>query len=336
MEPVFEMEKHRKNSLCLLISCLFLALILAWGQQACAQGKDYPNKPITFLIPFAVGGMLDAPDRVIGDYLQKELGVPVVLDNRPGAGGVIGTTEAFKAKPDGYTILSASDAVLTLSPHLSPKLAYDPFKDFLPIASFGVVPICFGVNKASSVQNIGDLVKEAKKSPGKLTFALPQLGQLDHLIFEAFKKAAGVDIKTVPYSGTGDAVAALLGKHVDLMGLSYSAFQPYVKSGDVRLVAATPKIPGSPVQNFAEAGYPQADLYRYSSFFVSAKTPKPIYDKLVASFKKVITMPEVVKKLEAMEYVAEYVSPAQLTAHIKKTYDSYSKLTEDMGLKKKK
>jgi tripartite-type tricarboxylate transporter receptor subunit TctC len=316
-------------SLSLFLLCLY-GYNLVWAQE-----KEYPSKTIKIIVPFAVGGMNDPENRLMADYFTRELGVPVIVENRPGAGGTIGATEVFKAKPDGYTIMGSSDGVLTLSPHLTPNIAYDPSKDFLPIDSFGVVPITFGVHKSSSINTLADLAREAKKNPGKLTFALPQLGQLNHLIFEVWKKAASVDIKIVPYEGTGDAVAALLGKHVDVMGLSYSAFSPYVKSGEVRLIAATPKIPGSSIQTFAEAGCPQADLVRLCSHFVSAKTPKPIYEKLVLSFKRVVTNPEVVKKLENFGYVAQYRSPDEVTSYMKKVYPLYSTITNELGLKKK-
>jgi tripartite-type tricarboxylate transporter receptor subunit TctC len=314
---------------------MFLFIWFCGDSRVSAQEKPYPYKPIKIVIPFEPGGSIDIAVRVMTDYLTRELGVPMIVENRGGAGGMIGGSEVLRSKPDGYTLLAATDAVMIISPLKSPNPPYDTFKDFLPICAYGGSPVTFGVHKSSPLKTLADLVKEAKENPGKLTCAITQFGAENHLDLEIFRKAADVNIKIVPYKGPGEGAAALLGRHVDMIVFMYTTLLPYVKSGEARYLAAGASIPGSSIPTFAEAGFPRTTLPRYNAFFVSAKTPKPIHEKLVLAFKRVSTNPELIKKWETLGLFPDYKSPAEYTSIMKNKWDAYSKLIDDLGLKEK-
>lgn len=319
----------------LTMSSLFFIWVYGWN-LSWAQDKSYPNKPIKIVIPNEPGGVIDLGIRAMTDYLTQELKVPMIIENRSGAGGMIGAADVLKAKPDGYTLLAAGDGPIITAPLASPNPPYDPLKDFLPLCSYGGSPMALGVVSSSPFKTLGDLVKEAKENPGKLTIAITVFGGENHLSFEVFRRAAGINIKIVPYKGTGEGIAALLGKHVDIMALTYIGFLPYVKSGEIRLLVVSSSVPGSSLPNFAEAGYPQALLPRFNGFFASTKTPKPIYDRLVPVFRRVANNPELCKKWESLGLVPDYVEPTEFANVISKKWNTYLIIMEELGLRKKK
>ena len=327
-------RKEQKVFLVLALISLLLVWLHGYG-PALGQEKGYPDKPVKVVIPYEPGGVIDVAVRAMADFLNRELKVPIIIENKAGAGGMIGTNEVLRAKPDGYTLLAASDSVMIISPLESPNPLYDPFKDFLPICGYGGTPVAFGVHHSSPFKTLGDLVKAAKENPGKLTVALSPIGGENHLTFEIFRKEAGVNMKLVPTTGTGPGFAALLGKHVDMLVISYIAFVPHLRSGEVRLLAAGTSVPGSSVPSFAEAGYPKAASPRYDAFFASAKTPRPIYEKLVASFKRVVNNPELGKRWENIGLFPIYKSPPEYTQFLKEKWATYSILVDELGLKKK-
>ena len=317
--------------LCLLFG--FCSGTFSWAQEG------YPSKPIKIMIPRDPGGASDLAVRVMTDYLSQELKQPMIIENKGGAGGLIGISEVNKAKPDGYTLLSVADSGMILAPLQSPNPPFDTFKDFTPICAFGGTPVAFGVHHASPFKTLADFVKEAKANPGKLNVAVTSIGNENHLTFEIFRKVAAINVRLVPFKGTGEAVAALLGKHVDMLVLTYVGFQPYVKSNEVKLLVVGSSFPGASIPNFVQAGYNDPRLRslldRYNTFLVSSKTPKPIYDKLVTTFKKVVTHPELTKKWETIGVIPDYLSPDELSKFMKEKWDVCSALLDELGLKKK-
>ena len=308
----------------------FLSIIPStWAQE------KYPSKPIRIVVPYDPGGVTDLGVRAVTDYLTRELKVPMVVENKSGAAGMIGASDVLKAKPDGYTLLAAGDAFIT-APLQSPNPPYDPFKDFLPICGFGGTPVAFAVHRQSPFKTLGDFVKEAKASPGKLTVAVTSIGGENHLSFELFRKVAGVNLKLVPYKGTGEAVAAFLGRHVDMLVLTYVGLVPYIKTGEGRILVVGSSIPGSSLPNFADAGFSQALLPRVNAFLCSAKTPKPIYNELIPAFKRAATHPELAKKWDNIGFVAEFRSPADCTQVMKTKWETYAVLMDELGLRKQK
>jgi tripartite-type tricarboxylate transporter receptor subunit TctC len=298
---------------------------LTWAQE-----KEYPNKPIKIVLPFSPGGVTDLAVRAMTDYLSQELKVPVLVENKGGAEGMIGASMVLKAPPDGYTLLAGSDPPLVWGPMFSPNPPYDPFKDFLPVGGFGVSAAGYAVHASSPLKTIADFVSEAKRNPGKLSAALTQI---DHRLgFEKFKKVAGMDVKIIPFPAVGEAIAAVLGKHADLLCLSYPSLRPYINSGEVRLILVDFPLPGSSVPTFAEAGYPEAaGVAMFTALQVSAKTPKPIHEKLVTTLKRVANNPELRKKWENVGIIPDYKTPTEISDDLKKKWDTVSEFTKEFG-----
>ena len=192
----------------------FAAFLLSAGLVAAKEGP-YPSRPIEVVLPFDPGGVMDISSRTIVEEMSRELKVPLVVVNLPGAGGMTGAVKVLKAKPDGYTLLSTSTATMISTPLQSPNPPYDPFRDFLILGSYGSSPMIFGVHNTSPFKTMEELIDHARKNPGKVTCGVTSLGGENYLNFELFKKVTGANIKIVPFKGTGEAIASLLGKHID-------------------------------------------------------------------------------------------------------------------------
>lgn len=300
-----------------------------------AQDKGYPTKSIDVIVAAAAGGSSDIATRIVVDELSRQLKVPLVVENIAGAAGMAGAAKVLKAKPDGYTILSAGTQGVVSSPIQSPNPPFDTLRDLVPICSYGSSPMIFGVKASSPFKTLEDLIAFAKQNPGKVTCGITNIGGEPHLLTELFKKVVGVSIRAVPHKGTGDAVAALLGGHIDMMVLTYIGFLPYIKSGEARVVAITQKVAGANIPTFADAGYPKVNIHTTLGFYLSAKTPPEIHQRLVPVFEKVVKDPAVVKKLQEMGVVVQYKSTKEFVNELREDWDVVSRLSEEIGLKKK-
>jgi tripartite-type tricarboxylate transporter receptor subunit TctC len=317
-----------------LAFCLFFLFCLYGHDQSWAQQEGYPNKPIKIIVPFGPGASSDLAVRTMTDYLSKELKVPIIIENKPGADSMIGTVAVLKANPDGYTLLAGSDPALVHGPLGSPNPPYDPFKDLLPVGGYSVSPHVYTVYASSPFKTITDFVNEAKKNPGKVSVGATQLDS--RLKVVKFEKVAGIDLKIIPFQATSELVSAIIGKHVDLMALTYAASSTYIKSGEIRLLFANFRIPGYSVPTLAEAGYPEAGtVVTRNGLLVSAKTPKSIYEKLVVTLERVSKNPELHQKLENLGLIPDYKTPTQFTDDTKKKWEIEGKLMEELGLIKK-
>jgi len=312
-----------------MVACL-LNISPGWAQE-----KGYPNKSIEVVVPASPGGSSDIATRIIAEELSRQLKVPFVVTNLAGAAGMSGAAKVLKAKPDGYTLLSSGTQGLISSPIQSPNPPFDTFKDFTPICSYGSSPMIFGIKNSSPFRTLEDLINYGRKNPDKLTCGITNIGGEPHLLIELFKKVVGINIKPVPHKGTGDAVTALLGQHIDMMVLTYIGFLPYIKSGEARVLAITQKVPGSGIPTFAELGYPKVNIRTQLGFYVSARTPGEIQEKLIPLFEKTAKDPNLVKKLESSGVVVEYKSPREFTSELREEWDIVSKLADEIGLKKK-
>jgi len=309
----------------------FFLIWLSGHNLTWAQKEGYPNKPVKIVVPFNPGGFTDLSIRTMTAYLSQELGVPVVIVNKGGANGMIGAGLVLKARPDGYTILAGADPPLIYGPLASPNPGYDPFKDFLPLGGLGASPHVFTVHASSPFKTVADFVNGAKKNPGKLTAGLTQLDA--RLMFAKFKKAAGVDVKIIPFQRTSELISALLGKHVDLMGSTWANSRAYVEADEIRMLFLNFPVPGYSTPTFAEAGYPEAQTtVTRNGLLVSAKTPKPIYEKLVLTIERLSKNPELSKKWVRMGLMPDYKNPTEFTADLKRKWDIVSKLMKEMGL----
>jgi tripartite-type tricarboxylate transporter receptor subunit TctC len=289
-------------------------LVLALANPAFAQ-SDYPNRPIRLIIPFPPGGSNDVVGRMIGDQLSKQLGKQVVIDNRAGAGGVIGTELASKEKPDGYTLL-----VISLAHAVNPwlyKLPYDPIKAFAPIGVMGSGPNVVVVHPDLPVKSIKDLVDLAKQKPGDIQYASAGIGSFQHLGGELFKLEAGIDMLHVPFKGGGPAMIDVVGGHTKVMFSSLVQTTPHIKTGKLRAIGVGSKerskvLPDVP--SVAEAGVPTYEAVNWWGIVAPAGTPKPIIDKLHAALTASQDSAEVEKQFAAEGAIVVKKSPTEFSA----------------------
>jgi tripartite-type tricarboxylate transporter receptor subunit TctC len=259
----------------------------------------FPERPVTILVPFAPGGANDVVVRAIQQPLAEALGQPIVVENRGGAGGSIGTGYAARAKPDGYTILMAATGYV-VNPSLYEKIYYDPLKDFEPVAEVTTFPVIYAVRPDLGVKSMQELVAYAKKRTGGLNYSTPGAGTLPHLAAELLKLHAGIEMVHIPYPGAAPAAQALLGKTVDVASISISVAKPQIEAGNFIGLAVSggerwPELPNVPT--IVEAGFPAALADTWQGLMVPAGTPKDIVDRLTRATIEVVRRPDVRERL---------------------------------------
>jgi tripartite-type tricarboxylate transporter receptor subunit TctC len=301
-----------------------------------ARGDTFPSRPIRIVVPFAAGGATDLIARVVGQKLTESLGQAVVVENRPGASGMIGADLVAKAPPDGYTLLMASTAEIAINPSLYSKMSYDPQKDLAPITLAGVTPLILVVNPASPLHSVADIVKEAKAHPGTISFASAGNGSVQHLSGELVKVLTSTDMVHVPYKGAAPALTDVLSGQVTMFFSGMPPAMPHVKSGKLRALAVTtPKrSPAAPdVPTMAEAGVQGFDISNWFGLLAPAGTPPGILDKLHDEAVKALMQPAVKERLaeQGAEVVAD--SREHFGAFIKAEADKYAKLIKVSGAK---
>jgi len=302
---------------------------------ATAFAQKFPEKPIRFIVPFPPGGGNDILARLLAPKMAEGLGQPVVIDNRAGAGGNIGTDLAAKSPPDGYTIVIASNQV-TMNPALYAKLPFDIEKDFAPIALAASVPMVLAVHPSVPANNVRDLIALAKANPGKYNYSTPGAGTPQHIAYEVFNHAAGIRITHVPYKGTGPAVADLIGGQVQTAFGTMASVEPHIKAGKLRALAvATPKrsqaMPNVPT--VAEAALGGFDVSLWYSILAPAGTPAPILARLSAEVAKALAAPDVRNRLVSQGFEISYLPPDQMNALMKGDIARWGKSLREIGLK---
>ena len=272
-----------------------LTLSLLASATASAQSA-WPSKPILFIVPYAAGGFADIRARKIGAELAKVLGQPVVIENKGGAGGVVGTDAIAKAAPDGYTIGMGNLAALAVNPSLMKKLPYDPVKDIAPIVMIENSPLFLTAGPGLKAKTVKELIAEAKANPGKIAFGSSGVGGAHHLSGEMLKQAAGIDIVHVAYKGGAPAAADVLAGHVPMMfEMGYAAL-PSIKGGKIRALAvtSTARVAVLPdVPTMAEAGVPGFESYNWQGVIAPVKTPRPVIDRLNKEINAILLQPSV-------------------------------------------
>jgi tripartite-type tricarboxylate transporter receptor subunit TctC len=306
------------------------AAALAWAATtAPSLAADYPNRPLRMIIPFPPGGPNDMLGRLLADGLGKALGQVVVIENKGGAGGTLGTAVAVKAAPDGYTILLTGTAPLSIAPSLYKHLQYDPVKDIAPVGLVGTAPSVLIANAQLPVKNIAELIAYARANPGKLNFASAGIGTPPHLSGELFKSMAGVNLVHVPYKGGGPAMVDLMAGQVQLYFSGISSALPQIKQGSVHAIAVTsPKrtaqMPDMPT--IAESGLPGFAVV------APANTPAPVINTLNAALAKILAEPNVMKQMAALGIDPEHSTPAELAIYQKTEREKWSKVVNDAGI----
>ena len=274
-------------------------VLLCFACATQAQGQ-YPAKPIRIIVAYTPAGTTDILARAIGQRFTETWKQPVIVDNRPGANGNIGTEVAAKAPADGYTLLMATAGTHGVNPGLYPKLPYDAVKDFAPISLTALVPNILVVNNTLPVKNVQELVTHAKKNPGKLSFGSPGIGSTGHLSAELFKTLAGIDMVHVAYKGSAPTLQDLMGGQVQVVIDNIPPYLPHVKAGKIRALAVTPakRSPAAPeLPTMAEAGVKGYDAASWFGLLAPAGTPPEIVGQLSEETRRILNMPDVREKL---------------------------------------
>ncbi len=306
---------------------LFASIALALASGAAAQG--YPVRPIRLVVPFPPGGGNDTVARSVGFKLAAALGQQVVIDNRAGAGGIIGAEIVAKAAPDGYTLFLGGVASHGINPNLHAKLGYDPVKDFTPVSLIASAPLILVVHPSVPAKSVQELIQLAKAKPGALSFASNGTGGSSHLAAEMFKMMTSTDMLHVPYKGLSPALTDLLSGQVQLMFSSTVAILPQVRAGKLRPLAMTGarRSPAMPeVPTIAESGVTGYETASWYGVLAPAGTPRAIVDRLNLEIVKITRSPDVRERLAAEGADPVGNSPEEFAAHIKRELARWSKV----------
>ncbi len=313
---------------------LLLIAAVAAATQANAQTPVFPAKAVRFVVPFPAGGPLDIAARAIGQKLNEGWGQPVIVDNRPGAGGNIGAEMVAKAVPDGYTILMGAVSTHAINPWLYAKMPYDPIRDFAPVSLVTQVPNVLVVHPSVPARNVKELIALAKAKPGPLNYASGSTGSAGHLAGELFNVMAGVKTVHIPYKGAPAAVIDLLAGQVSFMFDNLASALPNIKAGRVRALAVTtlrrsPLLPELPTMS--EAGLKDFDVSTWFGVFAPGDTPKAIVDRLNAGIVAALKSPDLRERLAALGAEPMPDTPEQFAAFIKTELAKYEKVVKASG-----
>jgi tripartite-type tricarboxylate transporter receptor subunit TctC len=309
---------------------------LAALATSAALAQAFPNKPVTLVVPVAPGGILDTVARMIAPEMSKALGQAVIVDNKPGASGNIGSTVVAKSKPDGYTLLVGYSMFQVGNPSMFKDLQWDPIRDFSSVAMLVVSPHVLAVHPAVPAKDLKELVALAKAQPGKLNYATPGSGSVPHVGMELFKQQTGTDFTHVPYKGAGPAMQDVIAGNVQVTIATPPSLLGFVQSGRMRALAVAaktrhPQLPDVPTA--AEAGYPTFELEAWVALFAPAGTPPDAIAKLTAAARDALRSPEAVEKIRATGMTMRYLSPTELDAVVKTDLAYWSKVITDAKIK---
>jgi tripartite-type tricarboxylate transporter receptor subunit TctC len=317
---------------------LLLFIGLATGLQAVpiARAQDYPTRQITLIAPWPAGGAVDAICRAVSQPLSDRLGRSVVVENRPGAGSVIGTAAGAKASPDGYTMVMAGSGSLAISATMYKKLPYDPIKDFIHVALGARVPFVLVVNPSLPVRSVAELVAYAKENPGKLSFASGGPGSPHHLYGELLKSMTGIEMTHVPYKGSAPALTDVIAGHVPILFSDTVPSLPQIREGKVRAlgVSTAVRLPSAPeIPPIAEVGVPGFDAAGWGVFSLPAGTPKEVVAKLQAALDAAIALPDVQQQIIRLGLIPGGASsPEELQRFISSEIARWGKVVTQAGL----
>ena len=317
----------------LILAVAFAAMFAGLGGEARAA---WPDHTITIIVPFPAGGPNDLLGRLLAAELAPKLGQNVIVENRVGAVGNIGISAGARAAPDGYTLLVVTNVIL-INPSVSP-VAYDPIKDFAPIAYLGAAPNVIITRPASGITGIADLIAKAKAAPGKLNFATPGLGSVSQLAVELLKLRAGIDLTHIPFSGAAPALQAALAGTTDIASVSTANLIEFIRSGDLKGLAQTGSerwfdLPDVPTM--AEAGVPNAVIETEQMFLAPAGTPEPITRRLAEEARVILQKPDVKTKMLNAGFLVKYEGSEDLHARMVREIPMWKEIVERAGLTRK-
>jgi tripartite-type tricarboxylate transporter receptor subunit TctC len=312
------------------------ALIAALPFGAAAPAQDYPTRPLTLIVPWGAGGAVDTAARIIAPKLSDRLGKPVVVENRPGAGSVIGTAAAAKAAPDGYTLGMPGSGSLAISVTMYKKLPYDPIKDIVPVAFVAQVPFVLVVNPSLPARAVSELIQLAKERKGQLSYGSGGPGSPHHLYAELFKSMTGIEMTHIPYKGSASAIADVVAGHVPILFSDPIPSLPLIRDGKVRALGVTTRqrwasVPDVPT--IAEAGVPGFVAAGWFLISVPANTPDPIVKRLRTALAAVLAASDTQEQIARLGLIpGEGPSPEELVHFIGAEIERWGKVVRDAGL----
>lgn len=324
------MKQHYQAGLALLVAATTAIPAAAMA----AEGK-YPTKPIRLIVAFPPGGSTDIIARLVGRRLGEKAGQQIVIDNRGGAGGTIGTEIAARANPDGYTLTMGTTSTHVIAAGVYKKLKYDPVKDFEPITLVATTPYLLVVHPGVQAKTLKEFVALVKSQPGKLNFASAGTGSTTQLAMEMLKSAAGMDIVHVPYNGNGPAGTATLAGQVQALFGSMPAVLPHAKSGKLRPLAVgtakrSPSLPDAPT--VAESGYPGFEASLWLGFFAPKGTPAPVLKRLHTDLVEIANSADMKEQFERNGAVSITTTPAELSKLVQSEIEKYKKVIKTAGI----
>lgn len=319
------------RSFCKGILALCLMLPLSW-----ATAQTFPAKAVTIVVPFPAGGALDVVARVLAEQMRKDLGQAVIVDNRAGAGGTVGSSVVARADPDGYTILLGSVATHAIAAGLYQKLPYDPLNDFVPITQLTSSPLVLTSSPQLKATNVTELIAAAKAAPGTINYASTGNGTALHIAGEAFRAATKIDVVHVPYRGGAQAGAAMLAGEVGFIVANPQLVMSFIKAGKLRALAVTgtkrlDALPDVPTLN--EAGVSGVDVTTWFGLWAPKSTPADVVERLNASARKALAAPEVKRQLEAQGDLAVGTAAADFSAFVRAEHKYWVSFVRAAGIK---
>jgi tripartite-type tricarboxylate transporter receptor subunit TctC len=312
------------------VALFIAALVVAHA----ALAQPYPSKPLRLIAPFAPGGALDLIARGVGAKLADSMGQPVVVENRAGASGAIGSEAVAKSTPDGYTLLLGATTTHGINPAFNPKsLPYDAVKDFTPVSLVATIPHALIVNPKLGANSVQDLVRLGKAR--SLNFGSAGNGSPHHLAAELFKSLSGIQAEHVPYKGSGPALADLMGASLDFISVEYTAAEPHVKSGKLKALALATRqrVAGIDLPTVAEAGYPGFEVTSWYAIFGPAGMPEAVTTKLAAEIHKAVTGTDLRERLQGLGTTPIGSSSEELAAFQRADIERWTKVVKIAGLK---
>jgi tripartite-type tricarboxylate transporter receptor subunit TctC len=320
------------SNLSIVRPLLIITIVLISGFAA---AQDYPTKPIRWVVPFPPGGPTDLLARTVGQKLSETWGQPIIIENKPGAGGNLGVDLAAKSLGDGYTLVIVPTGNITVNPTLFANLPYKP-SDLAPVTMLATVENVLVVNASVSARSLADLVTLAKSKPGVLTFASPGAGSQAHLAGELMKLAAGIDLLHVPYRGVGPALNDLVGGHVSMMFSQMSSALPHIQSGALRALGVASlkrSMVMGELPTIAEQGFPGFEATSWYALMVPAGAPKDVITKLHAETVRILHLPDVKEKLAGLGADPVGNSPEELAATIREESERWAEVIRKQGIK---
>lgn len=321
----------------IICSVSVLATVCTGGAALAADVTGFPSRPVRIIVPFAAGGGVDATARLLGEHLSRKWGQPVVVDNKPGAGGLIAVRQTIASPADGYTLFLGAAGEIVINPVLNKDAGYDPKKDLVPVAIVVRAPNVLAVNTDVPANSVAELVEYARKNPGKLSFSSSGIGTIQHITGEVFNKVAGVDIFHVPYAGAAPATVDVASKRVSLTFSSPGSIAPFVQKGQMKMLGVVmsrryPALPDLPTVQ-ESPGMSAFDVESWFAMFAPANTPPAIVSRLNAAVREALKNPEIADKLIKGVGMPSFEDDQQAKAFVATEIGKYARILKDLNIK---